>query len=86
MKKLKRLEELTIDVQRQVIGGESLTGTCYCSCECNCNCDCSCYCEDRSNHSSTSDYRSKNTKWNHKNSTTDKKASGRKKEIYYLKN
>lgn len=92
MKKLKRLEELTVDLQRQVIGGESLTGTCYCSCDCSCDCDCSCACQtltyatSGSNRSGNRDSKLVNTRSNCKQRTTDNKTKGRKNELYYIKN
>ena len=42
----KQISDLSVDEQRQIVGGEGLTGSCYCSCNCNCSCSgCSCECD-----------------------------------------
>lgn len=89
MVKLKKLEELTVDVQRQLVGGNGSTGTCYCSCSCSCDCNCSCYCETTTyassgtNRNGTNSQRIVGTRGNHRDSNRNSYSNGRKNEFRY---
>ena len=86
----KQISDLSVDEQRQIVGGEGLTGSCYCSCNCNCSCSgCSCECDCQLGTAKTNTSRSRtgsNTSTytsSFKRSTTGSMTNGRKKELYY---
>ena len=86
----KRLKELNVDEQRQLVGGEGATGSCYCSCSCNCSCTgCTCECSCNLGTAKTDTSRSRtgsNTSTytsGYKKSTTNNRTNGRNKELYY---
>lgn len=89
MGKLKKLEELSIDLQRQLVGGESLTGSCYCSCSCNCDCDCSCACttytyaQSGTDRSGTNSHYRINKSTNRRDRTSKSYRDGRNREFHY---
>lgn len=86
MVKLKKLEELTMDAQRQLVGGDAVTGSCYCSCSCQCDCNCSCACDNEtyarsgSNRNSVNNQRIVGTRSNRRDSTRNSYNSSRKSD------
>lgn len=89
MVKLKKLEELTIDAERQLVGGNAATGSCYCSCSCQCDCNCSCACDNEtyarsgSNRNSVNGSRIVGTQSNRRDSTAKSYRNSRTNDMRY---
>ena len=85
----KKISELSVDEQRQIVGGVA-AGSCYCSCSCNCSCsgctcDCDCVLGDAKTNTARSRTGSNTSTYTngYKRSTTNNRSDGRKKELYY---